>query len=134
MTEHLFRHGLYLTSFFSVNDPIFPEEPLVRTHNWMLNTNANMARRQRVRIGGRVGRQAAWLGAALRDGRARGIHQAHNLPFKATLGGKEPPIRNSWTRSSSSRRKRGAGAKLRPVRYAPKAPTKKCGSPAVAVT
>src|SRR5471030_1413466 len=40
MTEHWFRHGTMLTMFWSVDDPIFLEEPMVRTHNWAWNPNA----------------------------------------------------------------------------------------------
>ena len=34
MTEHWFRHGTIMTMFWSVDDPIYLEEPMVRTHTW----------------------------------------------------------------------------------------------------
>ena len=37
MTEHWFRHGLFMTMFWSVDDPIFLEEPMIRSHTWALN-------------------------------------------------------------------------------------------------
>src|SRR5690349_11524107 len=43
MTEHFFRHGEHLALFFSVDDPIFLEEPMVRTQNWIWNPNGFMA-------------------------------------------------------------------------------------------
>src|SRR6476619_895244 len=42
MTEHFFRHGLYMTMFWSVDDPIFLEAPFVRTQTWVWNPNGNM--------------------------------------------------------------------------------------------
>jgi hypothetical protein len=42
MVEHFFRHGDILTSFFSIDDPIYLEEPLVRTQTWRWNSNGNL--------------------------------------------------------------------------------------------
>jgi hypothetical protein len=42
MTEHYFRHGLYLTMVQVVDDPIYLEEPFVRSQTWVLDTNLNV--------------------------------------------------------------------------------------------
>ena len=43
MTQHWFRHDDIMTMFSSVDDPIFMEEPMVRTQTWRWNPNGNMA-------------------------------------------------------------------------------------------
>ena len=65
MVEHFFRHGDIMTMVSSVDDPIYLEEPMVRSHTWRLNTEREHGLRQRVRIGRRARRQAARLGAVL---------------------------------------------------------------------
>ena len=42
MTEHYFRHGLYLTMVQVVDDPIYLQEPFVRSQTWVLDTNLNV--------------------------------------------------------------------------------------------
>jgi hypothetical protein len=42
MTEHYFRHGLHLSMVQVVNDPIYLEEPFVRSQTWVLDTNLNV--------------------------------------------------------------------------------------------
>ena len=37
MTEYFLRHGDYLTVVTIVKDPVFLDEPLVRTSNWILS-------------------------------------------------------------------------------------------------
>jgi hypothetical protein len=43
MTEHVFRHGVYLTTVTEIDDPIYLEEPLVRTQTWVLNPTQTVA-------------------------------------------------------------------------------------------
>ena len=90
MTEHFFRHGLYLTSFFSVDDPIFLEEPMVRTHNWMVNTNGFMAFGNPFESVDELGdKPLGWVPFFPLGTKHTEYGEAHNLPYKATLGGKE---------------------------------------------
>ncbi len=42
MVEHFFRHGEYMTMAWTVDDPIFLEEPMMRSHTWRLNLNGNL--------------------------------------------------------------------------------------------
>ena len=90
MTEHFFRHGLYLTSFFSVDDPIFLEEPMVRTHTWTWNSNGFMAFGNPFEAVDELGdKPLGWVPFFPLGTHHTEFAEAHNLPFKATLGGKE---------------------------------------------
>jgi glyoxylase-like metal-dependent hydrolase (beta-lactamase superfamily II) len=46
MTEHFIRHGDYLTVISIVDDPIYFEEPFIRSSNWMLNPSQEISRTQ----------------------------------------------------------------------------------------
>jgi hypothetical protein len=39
MTEHFIRHGSYLTLVSIIDDPVYLEEPFIRTSQWMLSSN-----------------------------------------------------------------------------------------------
>jgi hypothetical protein len=129
MTEHLFRHGLYLTSFFSVNDPIFLEEPMVRTHNWMLNTNANMAFGNAFESVDELGdKPLGWVPAFPLGTLHEEFAQAHNLPYKATIGGKEttyPEFMDKIKQFAKEEADAKAKADAEKATGAAKAPTKK---------
>jgi hypothetical protein len=90
MTEHFFRHGIRLTSFFSVDDPIFLEEPIVRTHTWTLNTNGFMGFGNPFEAVDELGdKPLGWVPFYPLGEMQTDFAKAHNLPLKATLGGKE---------------------------------------------
>ena len=46
MTERFIRHGNYLTVVTIVDDPIYLEEPFIRTTNWVLNPDQEVRRTQ----------------------------------------------------------------------------------------
>ncbi len=46
MTERFIRHGNYLTVVTIVDDPIYLEEPFIRTTNWVLNPDQEIRRTQ----------------------------------------------------------------------------------------
>jgi glyoxylase-like metal-dependent hydrolase (beta-lactamase superfamily II) len=46
MLEHFFRHGDYLTVVSVVDDPVYLEEPFIRTSNWVLDLNQQVGRNQ----------------------------------------------------------------------------------------
>jgi cyclase len=46
MTERFIRHGNYLTVVTIVDDPIYLEEPFIRTTNWILNPDQDVRRTQ----------------------------------------------------------------------------------------
>jgi hypothetical protein len=90
MTEHWFRHGTMMTMFWSVDDPIFFEEPMVRTQTWSLNLNANMGFGNPFESVDELGdKPLGWVPAFPLGTTHEEFAQAHNLPYKATLGGKE---------------------------------------------
>ena len=39
MTEHFIRHGSYLTLVSIVDDPVYLQEPFIRTSQWVLSSN-----------------------------------------------------------------------------------------------
>ena len=88
MTEHFFRHGLYMTSFFSVDDPIFLEEPMVRTQNWMWDPNQFQDFAMPFEsVDELADKPLGWvphwpLGVLQKE-----FAETHNIPFKATQGG-----------------------------------------------
>ena len=43
LVEHFVRHGDYLTLISWINDPVYLEEPFVRTTNWALDPHQNIA-------------------------------------------------------------------------------------------
>jgi len=90
MTEHFFRHGLYLTSFFSVDDPIFLEEPMVRTQTWAWAPDSITAADTPFEAVDELGdKPLGWVPFWPLGTEHREFAEVHNLPFKASQGGKE---------------------------------------------
>jgi hypothetical protein len=90
MTEHFFRHGLYLTLFWSVDDPVFLEEPMIRTHNWIWNPNGFAAAGNAFEAVDELGdKPLGWVPFFALGTHHTEFAETHNLPFKATQGGKE---------------------------------------------
>src|SRR5882757_5682196 len=88
MTEHFFRHGLYLTSFWSINDPIFLEEPMVRTQTWAWNPNGNMAFGNPFEAVDELGdKPLGWVPFFPLGTVHPAVAEVHCLPFEATRGG-----------------------------------------------
>jgi len=91
MVEHFFRHGEYMTMTSTVDDPIYLEEPMMRSHTWRLNTNANlMTFGNPFESVDELGdRPLGWV-PSYPLGVTHPEFAAHNgLPFGATRGGKE---------------------------------------------
>jgi len=90
MVEHFFRHGLYMTSFFSVTDPIFLEEPLVRTQTWTADFNSNITLGNAFQAVDELGdKPPGWVPFWPLGTQQTEFAAAHGLPFKATQGGAE---------------------------------------------
>ena len=45
MTEHFIRHGDYLTLVTIVDDPVYLEEPFIRTSQWVRTSNVTLDER-----------------------------------------------------------------------------------------
>jgi hypothetical protein len=90
VTQRFFRHGLYLVSFFLVEDPIYLEEPLGRTTQWVWDPGGNMTVGTPFEAVDELGaRPLGWvphwpLGVLQKE-----FAEVHNIPFEATQGGKE---------------------------------------------
>ena len=90
VTQHWFRHNDMMTMFWSVDDPIYLEEPMVRTHTWRWNPNGNMAFGQPFESVDELGdKPLGWVPFFALGTMQTEYATVHNLPLKATLGGKE---------------------------------------------
>jgi len=91
MTEHWFRHGLLMTMFWSVDDPVFLEEPFVRTHTWALflgGFNDPIANPFES-VDELAGKPLGWVPFFPLGTKHTEFAAVHQLPFAATQGGKE---------------------------------------------
>jgi hypothetical protein len=90
MSEHFSRHGLYLMLFWSIDDPIYFEEPMVRSHNWTWNPNGNMGFGNPFEPVDELGdKPLGWVPFFAMGTHHTEYAEVHNIPFKATQGGKE---------------------------------------------
>jgi hypothetical protein len=90
MTEHFIRHGDLLTLVTIVDDPVYLEEPFIRTSQWMRTSNITIDQRFIFEVvdeiaGHPQGYVPSYPFGTKQDGYA--LH--HGLPFEATQGGKE---------------------------------------------
>jgi hypothetical protein len=90
LREYFSRHGLYMVSLFFVDDPIYVEEPMVRSQNWTWAPEQNMELGNAFESVDELGdRPLGWV-----PHWPLGTHQPefgmmHDIPFAATLGGRE---------------------------------------------
>jgi hypothetical protein len=90
MVEHFFRHGEYMTSFFSVDDPAYLEEPFVRSQTWLVNTQGNMTFGNPFEPVDELGdKPLGWVASYPLGTKPTEYAKMHDLPFEATRGGKE---------------------------------------------
>ena len=88
--EHLIRHGDYLTEVLIVNDPVYLEEPFIRTSQWVRNSNMTPDQRFTFEVVDEAGFHPQgyvphWALGVKQDGYAK----KWGLPFEATQGGKK---------------------------------------------
>jgi hypothetical protein len=89
-TEHFFRHGIYMTMFYHVDDPIYLEEPMVRTMNWTWNPGGNMGLNQPFEAVDELGdKPLGWVPSWPIGTEHREFAEIHALEFEVTRGGKE---------------------------------------------
>ena len=90
MTEHFVRHGLYLMLLWSVDDPIYLEEPMARTHNWTWNPGGNQGLGNPFESVDELGdKPLGWVPFFALGTRQTEFGEIHTIPFEATRGGKE---------------------------------------------
>jgi hypothetical protein len=92
VTEHIFRHGDFLTDMIIVDDPVYLEEPFVRTSQWvkssnLMNNGDVMFRFETVdEI---AGHDQGYVPHYPLGTKQDGFAIKHGIPFEATQGGKE---------------------------------------------
>ena len=90
MVEHFIRHGDYLTLVSIVTDPVYLEEPFIRTSHWVRTSNLIPDQRWLFEVVDEVADRPRGAVPHYPFGtRQDGYAQKHGLPFEATQGGKE---------------------------------------------
>jgi len=90
MTEHFFRHGLVLTMITMIDDPIYLEEPMVRSQTWVLNPSQVVWPSAAFEPVDEVaGKAVGWVPHYPLGAMQTRFADTYHLPLAATLGGKE---------------------------------------------
>ena len=92
MVEHFIRHGDYLTVVTVVDDPVYLDEPLIRTSNWVLDLGLEVGRTQFDVVDEVAGRPKGYVphhlpgspGARLKESE---FASRHGIPPAAARGG-----------------------------------------------
>jgi len=88
MTEYFIRHGDHMLLVSIVDDPIYFEEPFIRTSNFVWAPNQTQARPAPFEIVDEVaGQGTGWVPSHPLGTVHTGFARAHGLPFEATQGG-----------------------------------------------
>ena len=114
MVEHFFRHGDYMTMSWTIDDPIFLEEPMMRSHTWRLNPNGNMTFGNGFESVDELGdRPLGWVPSYPLGTAHTEFAEHSDLPFGATRGGKESLYPEYQTKIQEMRKEEAAkkGAK-----------------------
>ena len=90
MTEHFIRHGDFLTLVTIVNDPVYLEEPFIRTSHWVRTSNVTLDQRFTFEVVEEVlGHPQGYVPSYPLGTKQDGYSIQHGIPFEATQGGKE---------------------------------------------
>jgi len=88
MTEHVFRHGLYLTTVTQIDDPIYLEEPFVRTQTWVLSPTQTVAPAVPWQaVDELAGKATGWVPHYPLGTRHTEPAENYGIPFEGTQGG-----------------------------------------------
>jgi hypothetical protein len=90
ITEHIMRHGEWLTIVSVVHDPAYLEEPFVRSTNWALNPAQQLDAVSNEVVDEIAGRPEGYVPHHLPGTNAwlKGFAEEYGLPFEITRGGK----------------------------------------------
>jgi hypothetical protein len=89
MTEFWVRHSNHLGVFTWVDDPMYLEEPMVRTTDWLWNPQQHVGEPQPFDTVDELGdRPLGWVPSYPLGTEHRGFAEEFGLPFEATQGGK----------------------------------------------
>jgi glyoxylase-like metal-dependent hydrolase (beta-lactamase superfamily II) len=130
MTEHFMRHGDVLTVVTIVDDPIYLEEPFIRSTNWVLNPTQELSRSQIDVVDEIAGQPKGYVphylpGSSGAQLKLSEFASKHRLPPEAARGGAEttyPEYQMTLQRLMSSP---GAGSRPPPAVVTPRAPVRK---------
>lgn len=90
MTEHFIRHGDFLTLVTIVYDPVYLEEPFIRTSHWIRTSNVVPDQRWLFEVVDEIGGQPRGYVPHYPFGTHQDSYAIkHGIPFQATQGGKE---------------------------------------------
>lgn len=90
MREHFIRHGNALTLVTIVYDPVYLEEPFIRTSHWVQSANIVPDQRWLFEVVDEVaGHDLGYVPHYPFGTRQDGYARNHGLPFEATQGGRE---------------------------------------------
>jgi len=90
MIEFFVRHGDLLKLFTWVDDPVYLEEPMIRTSDFRWNPNQNVGAPVQFDTVDELGdRPLGWVPSYPMGTQHRAFAAQHGLPFEATQGGRE---------------------------------------------
>jgi hypothetical protein len=89
MTEHFIRHGDNLTLVTLVDDPVYLEEPFIRTSHWQQSSGINPDARWLFEVVEETDVPRGWVPHWPIGTKQDEFARRHGLPFEATQGGKE---------------------------------------------
>jgi hypothetical protein len=90
LTEHFIRHGRYLTLVSIVDDPMYLEEPFIRTSHWIQSSNITPDQRWDFEVVDEVaGHPRGYVPHYPLGTKQDEFSKKFGLPFEATQGGKE---------------------------------------------
>ena len=89
MTERFFRHGTYLTMVSIIDDPIYLEEPFVRSQTWTWYPPQNVERSAAFEIVEEVDMPPGWVPHWPLGTKQTQFADEAGIPFEATQGGAE---------------------------------------------
>src|SRR6185295_4829256 len=92
MTEHFMRHGDVLTVVTIVDDPVYLEEPFIRSSNWVLSLTQEVGRSQFDVVDEVAGHRKGYVphylpGSAGAQAKLTEFAAGHKLPAEAARGG-----------------------------------------------
>ena len=90
MTEHFLRHGNWLTDVIIIEDPVFLDEPFIRTSTWELSSNVTPDARFSFEVVDEIAdRKPGYVPAYPLGTKQTDFAKKQGLPFEATQGGKD---------------------------------------------
>jgi len=89
MTEHFIRHGDYLTLVHIVDDPVYLDEPFIRTSHWVETAGVNPDARWLFEVVEETDVPRGWVPHYPLGLKQDSFAKRHGIPLEAAQGGKE---------------------------------------------